>query len=149
TAEERRDYCTKYLKWRISHLFRLVGVEAKLRREMLDEMRIDGLLARVEIMLLEGRAHGYFDDWLREARDRSRGFDPLLRSSYFDASMSPPSSAEFAAALLANPKTRSYELGDRAEQFGCDVLGPVYIHLVQRTVATRLMKAAKHLSVFS
>ena len=28
-------------------------------------------------------------------------------------------------------------------------LGPVYIHLVQRTVATRLMMAAKHLSVFS
>jgi predicted amidohydrolase len=30
-----------------------------------------------------------------------------------------------------------------------DGLGPVYIHLVQRTVATRLMMAAKHLSVFS
>jgi hypothetical protein len=29
------------------------------------------------------------------------------------------------------------------------LLGPVYIHLVQRTVATRLMMAAKHLSVFS
>jgi putative ABC transport system substrate-binding protein len=28
-------------------------------------------------------------------------------------------------------------------------LGPVYIHLVRRTVATRLMMAAKHLSVFS
>jgi hypothetical protein len=29
------------------------------------------------------------------------------------------------------------------------VLGPVYIHFVQRTAATRLMMAAKHLSVFS
>jgi hypothetical protein len=28
-------------------------------------------------------------------------------------------------------------------------LGPVYIHFVQRTAATRLMMAAKHLSVFS
>jgi hypothetical protein len=31
----------------------------------------------------------------------------------------------------------------------CVRLGPVYIHLVQRIVATRLMMAAKHLSVFS
>ena len=29
--------------------------------------------------------------------------------------------------------------------FGIQTLGPVYIHLVQRTVATRLMMAAKHL----
>ena len=28
-------------------------------------------------------------------------------------------------------------------------LGPVYIHLVQRTMATVLIMAAKHLSVFS
>jgi hypothetical protein len=30
-----------------------------------------------------------------------------------------------------------------------DASGPVYIHLVQRTAATRLMIAAKHSSLFS
>ena len=71
------------------------------------------------------------------ARDeRYRGLSPKDRQGL----------AEFVSGNILF--TLLHEAGHAAiNELG--LLGLVYIHLVQRTVATRLMMAAKHLSVFS
>jgi hypothetical protein len=51
------------------------------------EVRLTGIAASAQ-------GTGYFDDLLRERRERSRGFDPLLRGRDRNTANSPTSSLE-------------------------------------------------------